>query len=159
MFLRNAQYSSYTLFFIRYFLYLHFKCYHLNACPLYITGKYFIALLEHSVVRKVLNCAWEDSHRPQVLHWAESHFSSFLHSEHLSKSFNSNVYILKVQTKLPLKSSHNSLCCYTYVLQNVTLAQDVYHRALQGYIAHAEASSVDKATEQRILALSLQITM
>lgn len=75
------------------------------------------------------------------------------------KSFNSNVYILKVQTKLPLKSSHNSLCCYTYVLQNVTLAQDVYHRALQGYIAHAEASSVDKATEQRILAFSLQITM
>lgn len=46
---------------------------------------------------------------------------------------------LKVQTKIPLKSLHDSLCCYKYDIQNAALAQHVSHRAWQGYIAHATA--------------------
>lgn len=81
------------------------------------------------------------------------------YTQDIYQSHSTPIYSLKIQTKIPLKSSHNSLCCYKHVLQNVTLAQDVYHRALQGYIAHAEEQSVDETTKQKILALSLQITV
>lgn len=117
-------------------------------------SKYFIASLEHSVVGKVLNCAWEDSYGSKVVRWTQRHFSSFLHSGRLSKSLNSNLHLKSTDKKIPLKSSHNSLCCYKHVLQNVTL----YHRALQGRIAHAEEWSADKTAKQKILASSLQTT-